>query len=734
MRSHITKLLQQEIFFRVCPQARSFCRLTADSLVARKCYIYLVLLTLSVGSLRAQGLSENVSRESYAASPLTSQEVISLMLLGGFSKSYSTGSIPALAADGNCGTYTKGDGSSPLLQIKTSFPWQGLALSPVISFENLSTLFTTHPTNVEHGYIDGALTVVNRERSYDAVLNKWSVGGLIGFPLFPNFQIDVGGAIGIYSRHEYNETEHITSPENAYYLGTSSSNKTVGSGTIETTLPINALAQASYAIALKNDLILRPTFQVSQSLNGITKDPSNNWKIFSVAGGVSIGYDFVLNRATKRIDTIPPVLVDLPKEPVTPPPAPKEEKKSILTLSVKAVGITKEGKEIEEPVLLVEKVNVTEAFPTLNYIFFNDGESAIPARYKTSSDTKAFNETSLFSLNAFEIHHHVLDILGSRMQKYPAAKLTLIGSQSENSTKDIATSNLGVERAQSVADYLTNKWNINPSRLTVKGRTVPEVPSDDRTLAGQAENRRVEVIPSFPAITAPLWAYRTEHLATPPQIDFIPTITSSAGVRSVTITVSQGNRVLQQFDGLTGGAAGEHLWSLDEQSMPTGTDSLKYSVEVIDSVGEHAYAEGFIRLRTERHESTKHATDTSSGKPIERFSLILFDYSSSQFDKKQAESIMSYVAKASDKNAVVTLTGHTDQTGNDEFNERLSEQRASSAYSLLLTILKQQKKPVPAISVESHGSRDLLFDNSVPEGRFLSRTVRITIEHPDRDF
>jgi hypothetical protein len=54
---------------------------------------------------------------------------------------------------------------------------------------------------------------------------------------------------------------------------------------------------------------------------------------------------------------------------------------------------------------------------------------------------------------------------------------------------------------------------------------------------------------------------------------------------------------------------------------------------------------------------------------------------------------------------------------------------------MLQAELKKLGKREPDLSVESHGSRDDLFDNSIPEGRVLSRTVRALIENEnDRSY
>jgi outer membrane protein OmpA-like peptidoglycan-associated protein len=404
----------------------------------------------------------------------------------------------------------------------------------------------------------------------------------------------------------------------------------------------------------------------------------------------------------------------------------------VLRISIKAFGVQDDGTETPEPILSIERMHVTEVYPMLHYVFFDDGSSVIPARYnhETLQSKKQFSEKAFYTASALDIHHHILDILGSRLTENPHATITLVGTRSTHSPLDSASgTEVSAGRAEAAAKYLRDVWGIANARLHIRSRDLPEAPSDDRNPFGEAENRRVEIVPSSPEIIAPLWTERIERVATPPHIDFTPEIVTSAGIRSATIIVKQRDCILQTFDALTGGSTGEYIWTLGGSSMPGRSDSLTYTFDVIDSLGDSASANGVIHLRQETHDISKHTSDTSLDKDLERYSLILFDYSSSQLDKKQSERILRDMASAIREASQVTLTGHTDRTGDDAFNYRLARQRVSRAGEMLSEELRRMGKERPAMVVESHGSRDLLFDNGIPEGRVLSRTVRALIEN-----
>ncbi len=69
------------------------------------------------------------------------------------------------------------------------------------------------------------------------------------------------------------------------------------------------------------------------------------------------------------------------------------------------------------------------------------------------------------------------------------------------------------------------------------------------------------------------------------------------------------------------------------------------------------------------------------------------------------------------------VTGHTDSTGSDQYNQQLSEQRAQSVASYLVT----QGVTRERMYVEGMGETLHVADNSTPEGRAANRRVELFI-------
>jgi hypothetical protein len=103
-----------------------------------------------------------------------------------------------------------------------------------------------------------------------------------------------------------------------------------------------------------------------------------------------------------------------------------------------------------------------KAYPILNQIFFDKGSSDIPVRYHTLSQfsTRSFHPKKIKASNPVEMYHHVLNIVGFRMQNNPLYNLTLVSKMN---------SDLDVERKETLKNYLRYRWGISSSRINIEG-------------------------------------------------------------------------------------------------------------------------------------------------------------------------------------------------------------------------------------------------------------------------
>jgi outer membrane protein OmpA-like peptidoglycan-associated protein len=69
------------------------------------------------------------------------------------------------------------------------------------------------------------------------------------------------------------------------------------------------------------------------------------------------------------------------------------------------------------------------------------------------------------------------------------------------------------------------------------------------------------------------------------------------------------------------------------------------------------------------------------------------------------------------------IEGHTDVIGGDEFNQRLSEQRAGS----VLDFLAEQGVPASAMTARGFGKTQPVASNDTAEGRQKNRRVELVV-------
>jgi outer membrane protein OmpA-like peptidoglycan-associated protein len=70
------------------------------------------------------------------------------------------------------------------------------------------------------------------------------------------------------------------------------------------------------------------------------------------------------------------------------------------------------------------------------------------------------------------------------------------------------------------------------------------------------------------------------------------------------------------------------------------------------------------------------------------------------------------------------VEGHTDSTGSDEINEKLSKERARTVYDLLLS----QGIPAERMSYEGYGPRFPVASNDTADGRAQNRRVEVVLK------
>jgi outer membrane protein OmpA-like peptidoglycan-associated protein len=379
---------------------------------------------------------------------------------------------------------------------------------------------------------------------------------------------------------------------------------------------------------------------------------------------------------------------------------------------------------------------VTETFPIRNYVFFDQGSTAIPDRYVTltKSQVKDFREDQpdMFkpknqsgrAERQMVVYYNILNILGDRMVKDQAATITLVGSSEESPEN-------GRAMAESVKTYLVSIFGINPSRISLEGRDKPKIPSEqpggtlelDLLRAG---DRRVSIESGYPGLlmqfyngpTAPLKPVLIKPVTEAPASSYVSFDAAGAtkAFKSWSLEVKDDKGVIQKFGPYT----------VDKVSIP--------GKAILGTRPHGDYKATMVGLtkegKTIRQEVPVHMVlwTPSAYSNGMRYS-ILYEFNESKAISMYEQYITEIVTPSIPKNGKVLVRGYTDVIGDEANNMQLSLARANDVKSILETSLAKAGRKDVTIEAKGFGEdeKSSLFENTFPEERFYNRTVVIDI-------
>ncbi len=382
--------------------------------------------------------------------------------------------------------------------------------------------------------------------------------------------------------------------------------------------------------------------------------------------------------------------------------------------------------------LIIEEVTTIDSSPFLNYVFFEEGKSDISDEYVLFTRPEMTRDYSEQKLGGpMEKYRNILNTVGKRLQENPGAGITIEGCNS-NMGPERNNIALSKKRAEAVQGYLKDIWSIDPSRIEVKARNLPEVPSARTTKAGIAENRRVEIHSADPAILDIVKSTYAQKITDTAALLIKPQIQSDAGIARWKVDLKGSDKTV--IDSVSG--KGDIGSAVTFNLVPAGLSriasfkTLTAGVEVTDNEGaafkdENAAITNVTYIRKEAQTAEKRGE-----RILERYTLILFEYDKADIREHNKAVIDRLVARMKDlPDADVRIVGHTDSTGSENYNLRLSERRARAVYDQILAAGLTARKNVTYTGVGLHHPP---YDNSQPEGRALNRTVIVTLDYEEK--
>jgi outer membrane protein OmpA-like peptidoglycan-associated protein len=378
--------------------------------------------------------------------------------------------------------------------------------------------------------------------------------------------------------------------------------------------------------------------------------------------------------------------------------------------------------------LTIEEVRTIDSSPMLGNVYFDEGSSTIPshyARFAAPAETEGFDEQKFG--NTMDKYSQVLNIIGKRLTDKPGDKITLVGCISDTG-KEKGRKKLSTLRAEAVRNYLHKVWNISPDRMKVESRGLPAMPSAKWLAAGQEENRRVEIRSSDPALVAPVRSVYLAMRIDASELKVNPNVIEPVDVSSWRMTAVNTTGKLAEQEG-NGSPAPELTLALpanDLKALAAGGDvTVSVALKGTKGQSQELSAEPVKVSFVETSERLAHKQDL---KVQEKYALLLFDFNKDTVSSLN-KAIIDRVAERikAMPGATARIVGHTDNTGKEAYNVKLSERRAQAVYKLLSDACG--KDAATRISQAGVGPKEPLYVNTTPEGRAFNRTVTITLEY-----
>ncbi len=403
-------------------------------------------------------------------------------------------------------------------------------------------------------------------------------------------------------------------------------------------------------------------------------------------------------------------------ETAPPPPVP-------LTLQMQVGYYDAVGNYAPLEKIRVEEIAYAELYPILPYLFFEPNSAEIPPQYlqfrKAGMSAAQAGDTLQ---DAVRQNYAILQLIGRRLQEFPKASLKIVGTTDGKEPLAIAQ-----QRAEAVKVYLVSTFGIAPERILVEARRLPEKPSAINDPDGQAENRRVEFYPSIPEILEPVFVEKErQRIAFPSLIEFRPIVSGldSSALIAYTMRIEQAGKTFRNIRrrGLPS-IIRTIRWHITPDELAADNLPVEYQYTLRDTHHREAAVQDLIPV--EFLSRQQKVENRLPDRRIQKFSLVLFDFDKADLTPANQRILDRYVLPAIRFNSTVKIYGYTDRIGEADYNKRLAQQRAETVKQYLAS--RARAKHYEAIGV---GEDLLLYDNDIPIGRQLSRTVQIIVETP----
>lgn len=388
---------------------------------------------------------------------------------------------------------------------------------------------------------------------------------------------------------------------------------------------------------------------------------------------------------------------------------------------------------VSSPANTPRESKVNEAFPLLNYVFFNEGETVIPNRYVLldRNQVDAFKEIQLedklmpdifskWTVREMVVYHNVLNILGDRMSRLNSSNITLVGSSR-------AGKEAGMSMAQSVSQYLTQIFNIDPARIQVEGLDRPKIPSEkrkgkyERDSLREGDDRRVSVESNIPELLMEFQTGRdTLEFKQEAPLDSYVNFKVDGGKELIVSWILEFRNETENV--LTFGP-----YTAEEVNIPGESilgDRLENDFQV-KMIGKTKRKKEVIK------ETAVHVVRWTPPQEIASTRHnVIFDFNEAKLTATASAYLLQKVVPLIPRDATIIIRGYTDCIGEESYNQTLSMNRANAVKNFLEESLRQAGRSDVSFTAYGYGEHpsESSFPNTLPEERFYNRTAILDID------
>lgn len=671
-----------------------------------------VFYTVVVLFILLLSISDSYSKEILADSMPKARGEYFIGVISGYSRIWNSTSLPVLLGSEDCGVFTKGQSSGYFAGITFDYKLipNFIEASGRLIFSSRPALLTTETSpyqvlNTQNNqYVPLVLQHVYTANLQYILLDIGAkIYPLEDIPFYSRIGFNVGNAL---VGKDYTQTEEILSPSGVLFPEGVRKHTLFNGSVPGISTAYSGIIGIGANLEMQPNIFIYPEISFQFGIGSIVS--TSDWNVNLLNIGVGVRYEFGEEKVK-----LPPT--PAPEPPPPPPPPviveiPKPLPPQVVLQSVSTVP------------LQVQETIVTQTFPLLPYIFFDSASAVVRERYfVTIKDKTTFSESSL-PKETLPTYYTMLNLLGKRLTSNPKIKLIITGT---TDGKELTTSAqrtvLAKERAQAIANFLTQTWGISNSQIILQTRDIPELPSNQKYKEGNEENRRAELSSEDAFMLSPVVHSRFLEFA-PVQNKqiFSVSMLHPENANSWNMEMSYKGTLLKKATGNGAPPTSLPLEITNEETSKIGNDisvkdSLYGQMSITQNDGSVVTAECYFPIIKSRNQFE-----------VSRLSLIVFDFNRSDISDQNKEMMKKFVNEAMKPASVSSITGSTDKLGEIEYNQQLSTARAKSVNEFLLSI-----KPQANISsVVGLGASSLPYDNNLPEGRYYCRTVSLEVKTP----